>query len=72
MESPNLRAIEQHLPLLTQPEILDLAARLIALAQANANSEIKETDLSRYRGILKHGPDPLEYQRQARAEWDRE
>ena len=69
MESPNLREIEKQLPGLTQAEILDLAARLIALAQEKQSR--KETDLSKYRGILKNGPDPLEYQKQIRAEWDR-
>lgn len=72
MDSPRLKAIEAQLPLLTAPEILDLAARLIALAQAKVASGAVETDLSPYRGILKCGLDPLEYQRQVRAEWDRE
>ena len=69
MESSNLRAIEEQLLKLSQAEILDLAARLIALAQEKASRGV--TDLSAYRGILKHGPDPLEYQKQIRAEWDR-
>ena len=69
MESSNLRAIEEQLLKLSQAEILDLAARLIALAQEKASRG--ETDLSAYRGILKHGPDPLEHQKQIRAEWDR-
>lgn len=72
MESPRLRAIEQHLDQLTQPEILYLVARLIALARAKTATPEKEADLGKYRGILKSGLDPLEYQQRARAEWDRE
>jgi len=71
MESPIMRTIEQQLPNLSQAEILSLAARLIALAQERVKRSA-ESDLSKYNGILKHGPDPLEFQRQIRAEWDRE
>ncbi len=69
MKSQSMQEIAKQLPSLTQAEILDLAARLIALARVKEGQ--KETDLSKYLGILKNGPDPLEYQKDIRGEWDR-
>lgn len=71
MESPIVKSIEQQLPNLSQAEILGLAARLIALAQERVKSPA-ESDLSKYSGILKPDVNPLQFQKQIRAEWDRE
>ncbi|MFI5385114.1 MAG: hypothetical protein ACHQ50_03245 [Fimbriimonadales bacterium] len=68
MESPILKQIEQQAELLSQAEVLDLVSRLVDIAKEKAPA--RQTDLSKYSGILKHGPDPLEFQRQIRAEWD--
>lgn len=69
MESPRLKAIEPHLPELSQAEMLELAAELIQRARQTA-PEKKAIDWDRFDGVLKHGPDALEYQRAIRAEWD--
>ncbi len=66
-----MRTIEQQLPKLSEAEILSLAARLIAVVRARASGH-NETDLSHYSGILSAGPDPLEFQKQIRSEWDRD
>ncbi len=66
-----MKTIEQQLPNLSQSEILRLAARLIALAQERVKGRA-ESDLSKYSGILKPDVDPLQFQKQIRAEWDRE
>jgi len=66
-----MRTIEQQLPNLSQAEILSLAARLIAIAQERVKRPA-ESDLSKYSGILNHGPDPVDFQKLIRAEWDRE
>ncbi|AIE84737.1 hypothetical protein [Fimbriimonas ginsengisoli] len=53
----------------SKAEVLDLASRLIAIAQGKPEPS-KTGDLTRYYGILKTDFDPMEYQRQIRAEWD--
>ena len=67
MESPIMRTIELQLPNLSQSEILSLAARLIALAQERVDRPA-DSDLSKYSGILNHGPDPLDFQQTIRSE----
>ena len=54
----------------SQAEVLDLVGRLVDIAREKGTGP-KVGDLSRYRGILKTDIDPMEYQRQIRAEWDR-
>ena len=60
---------------LTKSEMLQIAAELIERARrADEEDDGGEgpgvVDWSQFRGLLKHGPDPLEYQRAIRAEWD--
>ena len=69
MESPIVKQIEAEATSLTQAEELDLVGRLIEVAKAKGGPVI-ESDLARYRGILKTNLDPMDFQRQIRAEWD--
>ncbi|MGV3614760.1 MAG: hypothetical protein ACO1SV_05420 [Fimbriimonas sp.] len=69
MESPHLKAIESHIPALTQAEMLELAAELIERARRMATPP-RRLDWEEFRGVLRHGPDPLDFQREARKEWD--
>lgn len=69
MGTPTKQSIEDEVGTWSQAEVLDLATRLIEIARDKATSR-KATDLSEYRGILKTDLDPMEYQRQIRAEWD--
>ena len=68
MTSPRLQALEPFLDQLSPEEVRELAE---TLKQRTEPSEDKpKIDWDRFRGILKHGPDGLEYQRSIRAEWD--
>jgi hypothetical protein len=69
IESTNLRAIRPHLPHLTETEMLDLATELIQRAKA-IHSPKPPVDWERFKGVISDGPDPLEYQRQIREEWE--
>lgn len=70
MESSQLREIQRCLPALSRDELLELAANAMVLAN---RSEVREKiNWSEFDGILNHGPDPLEFQREIRKEWDHE
>lgn len=69
MTSPRLKAIEPLLSELSQDEIQELAAELKVRA-ARRQYEPKPIDWERFDGIIQNGPDPLEYQRAIRSEWD--
>ena len=69
MTSPKLKAIEPLLAELTPGEMRELADELIQRADPPEDKP-KTIDWELYRGILKHGPDGVEYQRAVRAEWD--
>ena len=69
MTTPRLQAIEPQLAELSDEEMRELAAELIQRA-TQAKDKPKTVDWERFRGILKHGPDAVEYQRTIRAEWD--
>ncbi|RYG48800.1 hypothetical protein EON79_03420 [bacterium] len=69
MDPAALYEIETRLLDLTAKEKMELGQKLIE--QARSESEPSErVDWSEFRGLLKDGPDPLEYQRAIRAEWD--
>jgi len=74
MDSPTLVDIERQVLLLPAAQQLELAAHLIKLAQLRMSQTLSSREIrwDEYRGILQHGPDPLEYQKESRAEWDRE
>lgn len=69
MEASVREKIEEEVGGWSQAEVLDLAGRLIEIAREKGAAP-KIADLSRYRGILQTDIDPMEYQRQIRAEWD--
>ena len=70
MTSPRLKAIEPLLSELSQDEIQELAVELARLTP-KVKYAPKPIDWSRFDGVLsKNGPDPLEYQKAIRAEWD--
>ena len=71
MTTPRLRAIEPQIADLSPEELRELVNELIQRADAPPKEpkEPKKIDWDRFRGILKHGPDGLEYQRAIRAEW---
>lgn len=69
MESPRLKALEPLLDELSQEEVFELAAELAQRAPQVMYTP-KPIDWERFRGVLKSGPDPLEYQRAIRAGWD--
>ena len=63
------KAIEAEVEGWSQADVLDLVGRLVEIAKGKDHGH-KVGDLGPYRGILKTDIDPMEYQRQARAEWD--
>lgn len=67
---PGVQSIEEQVANWTQAELLDLTARLIEIAKSKGKPRKKKHDLSKYVGTLKTEIDPLEFQRQIRAEWD--
>jgi hypothetical protein len=69
MTSPRLKAIEPLLSELSQEEIEELASELRERS-AQSKYKPKPIDWDHFDGIIKNGPDPLEYQRAIRAEWD--
>ena len=69
MTSPRLKAIEPLISELSREEIHELTAVLNARA-GQPTYEPKPIDWDRFDGIIKNGPDPLEYQKAIRAEWD--
>ena len=69
MTVATLEEIEAILPTLTGSQLLRLAQKV--LAQARTVVEPPQTiDWEAYRGVLRHGPDPLEYQNAVRGERD--
>lgn len=69
MESPRLKALEPQLAELAPEEVRTLADELALRALLDV-AKTKTVDWERFRGVLKDGPDGLEYQRAVRAEWD--
>lgn len=61
--------IEEEIGGWSQAEVLELAGRLIEIAREKGAAP-KVGDLGPYYGILKTDIDPMEFQRQIRAEWD--
>ena len=84
MATRETTSLEAHIAAMTPAQMLRLASELIDRARGLVEETPVEDDAAeepegkgsgvvdwnRYRGILKHGPDPLEYQRAIRAEWD--
>jgi len=68
MESPIIKHIEAEAQALSQAEVFDLVARLTLLAKSKG--EKRQLDWNRFAGVIKLTVDPLEYQRQSRAERD--
>lgn len=66
-----LEKIGELLPGLSRAETLELAAEVVARAEGEPASSA-QVEWDRYQGTLRGGggPEPLEYQRAARAEWD--
>ena len=74
MQSSALARIEKQVALLTRDEQIELAAwvaELVAGKQTPSASK-HEVEWEKIEGIVKDGPEPLEFQRRARAEWDRD
>ena len=69
MTTPRLRAIEPLLDELSPEEMQELAAELTQRA-GQFGDRTKPIDCENYRGLLKHGPDAVEYQRAIRTVWD--
>lgn len=70
MTSPRLQAIEPLIAELSPEEMRELASELTQRA-SQPEDPPKKIDWERFRGVLsKDGPDPVEYQRAIRAEWD--
>jgi hypothetical protein len=69
MESPELRAIESKIPSLSADELLRLAGEMFQAARKLPPTP-REIDWKRYVGVLTSGPDPVEFQRNVREEWD--
>lgn len=67
MTTPRLQAIEPQLAELSPEEMRELAAELNHRA-GPPEYLAKPVDWERFRGVIKNGPDPLEYQREVRAE----
>lgn len=66
--------LREELAKLTAEEMREVASELVERARQSEEGEVPrlsgKVDWNHYRGILKHGPDPLEYQRAIQAEWD--
>jgi hypothetical protein len=71
MKTITLVEIEAALPGLSDPDLLMLADRAIQVARSRHVSGTRTpVDLNEFSGFLKTDIDPLEYQRQVRAEWE--
>lgn len=71
METITLVEIEAALPGLSDLDLLMLADRAIQVARSRQESSKRTSvDLNEFSGFLKTDIDPLEYQRQVRAEWE--
>ena len=69
MTTPRLRTLEPLLDELSPEEMRELVAELTQRA-GQFGDTAKPIDWEKYRGLLKHGPDAVEYQRAIRTEWD--
>jgi hypothetical protein len=73
MDSPALASIENQVARLSRDEQIALAAWVNELVkQDKTNSSKREVEWVKIRGLLTEGPDPLEYQRTIRSDWDRD
>jgi hypothetical protein len=74
MHSANLAKIEKRVARLTREEQIALAAWVARLIEGRDAEATKKRDIywEKISGILSSGPDPFEYQRQVRSEWDRD
>lgn len=69
MTAPRLQALQPLLDQLSPEEVSELAESLKKRTELPEDKP-KKIDWERFDGILKHGPEGVEYQRAIRAEWD--
>ena len=74
MDASTLASIESQVAQLSLDEQIALAAWVNRLIDGVKNNDAskKEVLWESIRGILQDGPDPLEFQRHSRSEWDRD
>ena len=70
MEPASLAQLERQVALLSREDQLALAAWVLDRLRAKRPSSPAPIEWTKYSGILKHGPDPLEYQTRVREEWE--